>query len=69
MALPDALGSLLPGQPETVVPSRVPITLARDQEREFQCPGVDEKPNALEFRCGSQGCMAGLHNAFRSDSS
>jgi hypothetical protein len=39
MALPDALGSLLPGQPETVVPSRVPITLARGQEREFQCPG------------------------------
>jgi hypothetical protein len=30
---------------------------------------VDEKPNAVEFRCGSRGCVAGLHNALRSGSS
>jgi hypothetical protein len=55
--------------PRLFVRSWVPITLARGQEREFQCLVVDEKPNALEFRCGSRGCMAGLHNAFRSGSS
>jgi hypothetical protein len=44
----------------------VAITLARGQDVNSSVLVVDEKPNALEFRCGSQGCMAGLHNAFRS---
>jgi DNA polymerase/3'-5' exonuclease PolX len=51
----SSMRKITPSAIKKLTQSRVQITLAPGQERESNVLAMDENPNALDFRCGSQG--------------